>query len=46
MMLAEFVHQCIAHPLLFMSRDAWWAAWLHGYTARIAWPEQHHAGAR
>lgn len=36
--LANGVHNCVAHPLLFLSGDAAWAVWLHDTTARIAYP--------
>lgn len=39
--LFRFAHHCIAHPLLFLTRDASWAVQLHDYTARRAWPEEH-----
>jgi hypothetical protein len=37
--LVEGVHQLVAHPLLFLSRGARWAVWLHDETARIAFAE-------
>jgi hypothetical protein len=37
--LALFAHQCIAHPLLFWTRDARWAVRFHDWTAKILWPE-------
>jgi hypothetical protein len=36
LVLAAFVHHCVAHPLLFWSRDAGWAVWLHDASARVA----------
>jgi len=35
--VADFLHNCVAHPLLFWSGDARWAVWLHDETARIAY---------
>ncbi len=37
--LVEGVHQLVAHPLLFLSRGAPWAVWLHDETARLAFAE-------
>ena len=34
--VAGFVHNCVAHPLLFWTGDARWAVWLHDETAGIA----------
>jgi hypothetical protein len=34
----SFVHNCIAHPLLFWTGDAVLVVRLHDYTARKAWP--------
>jgi hypothetical protein len=34
----EFLHNCIAHPLLFMTRNHRWADRFHDWTAKIAWP--------
>ena len=28
----DFVHQCVAHPLLFFTREAQWAVRLHDAT--------------
>jgi hypothetical protein len=33
---AELVHHCIAHPILFWTRDARWVVRLHDVSARIA----------
>lgn len=33
-----FIHNCVAHPLLFWSGDARWAVRLHDHSARSAWP--------
>jgi hypothetical protein len=35
----EFVHQCVAHPLLFVTAEAGWAVRLHDRT-------EPHAPAR
>jgi hypothetical protein len=37
--LAEFAHNCVAHPLLFWTRKAPWATAFHDWTSRIAWPK-------
>ena len=46
----DFVHQCVAHPALFFTREAPWAVRLHDATepfpqARIEWSGQVGAGA-
>lgn len=41
--LALFVHHCIAHPLLFWSRDARWAVRFHDWTAALAFPDEPSA---
>jgi hypothetical protein len=38
-LLADFVHNCIAHPLLFWTREARWAVRLHDRSAAIAYPD-------
>ena len=35
----SFVHNCIAHPLLFWTGDAGWAVSLHDHSAKTAWPD-------
>jgi hypothetical protein len=37
--LADFAHNCVAHPLLFLTGDSWWATWLHDWTASTAYPD-------
>ena len=39
----NFFHNCVAHPLLFLSCDAQWAERFHDWTAAQAWPEEHRA---
>lgn len=34
----EFIHHCIAHPILFWTRGAAWAIRFHDWTADVAWP--------
>jgi hypothetical protein len=33
------VHNCIAHPLLWLSFEAYWADDFHDWSAEKAWPE-------
>lgn len=40
MALAGFVHNVIAHPLLFFTGSAAWVVWLHDWSARVAWPQR------
>ena len=35
----DFLHNCVAHPLLFLSGEAVWVIRFHDETARRAWPE-------
>lgn len=35
----EFLHNCLAHPLLFLTRGAQWAERFHDRTGAKAWPE-------
>ena len=37
-MLYEFLHNCVAHPAMFFSRNAKWAMAFHDSTAKKAWP--------
>lgn len=34
----SFVHNCIAHPLLFLTADSQLAIRLHDYSGERAWP--------
>ena len=36
----KFLHHCVAHPLVFVTRDAKWAGRFHDWTAKRAWPEE------
>lgn len=36
----NFLHNCIAHPLLFWSGEAHWATRFHDWTAQKAWPTE------
>ncbi len=38
--VAGFVHNVIAHPLLFFTGSAAWVIWLHDWSARVAWPQR------
>lgn len=33
--LGSFIHNCIAHPLLFWSNDSKWAVKFHNWTAEL-----------
>ncbi len=37
--LWSFAHNCIAHPLLFLTRDAAWVIDFHDKSAGLAWPD-------
>jgi hypothetical protein len=39
-LLMEGAHHLVAHPLLFLSRGAWWAVWLHDRTADAAFQDR------
>lgn len=39
----SFLHNCIAHPLLFWSGEARWVTRFHDWTAKKAWPQGGHA---
>ena len=30
----SFIHNCVAHPLLFWTGEARWATWFHNETAK------------
>lgn len=36
----SFIHNCVAHPLMWFTADAQWAVRLHDYSALTAWPER------
>jgi hypothetical protein len=36
--IADFAHNCVAHPLMFFTRNAAWSVRFHDWTAGIAWP--------
>src|SRR5579872_1433479 len=36
----SFVHNCIAHPIMFWTGDARWAVRLHDHSALTAWPDR------
>lgn len=42
-MLWRFLHNCVAHPLLFIANDARWAVHFHDYTSdrmKIRYPKR------
>lgn len=35
--LFDFLHNCVAHPILFFTMNSKWANWFHDWTAEKAY---------
>ncbi len=40
----SFLHNCIAHPLLFWTGEARWVCSFHEWTGKKAWPKGSNQG--